>query len=147
MTMKLDELKNTSRPFKKRKLLGRGPGCKHGKTCGRGHKGAGSRSGYKARHGKEGGGVPLHKRTPTRGFSNEFFKKRFDVINLGQIETIYNEGEVVSLESLREKGYITGHSYGVKVLSEGELKKKVSFQVEAMSEGAKAKLQQAGFAI
>src|ERR1700722_4703610 len=96
----LDNLKNTTRPSKKRKLLGRGVGCKKGKTCGRGHKGSGARSGYKSRYGAIGGGVPLHKRLPTRGFSNAKFKRSFDVINLGEIESIYKEGETVSLETL-----------------------------------------------
>jgi large subunit ribosomal protein L15 len=136
----LHSLKNTHRPSKARKLLGRGPGSHHGKTCGRGHKGAGSRSGYKARHGKEGGGVPLHKRVPTRGFSNAQFSKRLDVINLGQIEALYNNGETVSLDTLREKGYLTGPSNGIKILGSGTLTKKVQFDVSSLSESVKQKI-------
>lgn len=145
--LQLENLKNTARPAKRRKLLGRGVGCKKGKTCGRGHKGAGARSGYKRRYGKIGGGVPLHKRVPTRGFSNAAFRKSFDVINLGEIETLYKDGETVSLETLREKGFLKGHSHGVKVLSVGTLNKKVKFQVEAISAGAKEKLKSAGISI
>ena len=144
MTVKLESLSNASRPIKRRKLLGRGPGSKHGKTCGRGQKGMGARSGYKKRLGYVGGGVPLHKRVPTRGFSNARFARKLDVINLDQIETIYKDGEVVSLESLRERGYIKGQSNGIKVLANGTLSKKVTFQVEAFSKGAKEKLKEAG---
>jgi large subunit ribosomal protein L15 len=143
----LDTLQNTTRPFKKRKLLGRGVGCKKGKTCGRGHKGAGARSGYKRRWGTVGGGVPLHKRLPTRGFSHAGFKRSFDVINLEEINEIFQDGETVSLETLREKGYLKGHSNGVKILSNGELTKKVKIQVEAISSGAKDKLKKAGISV
>lgn len=145
--LQLNELKNTTRPAKRRKLLGRGVGCKRGKTCGRGHKGAGARSGYKRRYGTEGGGVPLHKRVPTRGFSQAAFRRPLDVINLGEIDTIFKDGETVSLETLREKGYLRGQSHGVKILSSGTLSKKVKFQVEAISAGAKEKLKSAGISI
>ncbi len=144
MTIKLESLTNTTRPFKQRKLVGRGPGSKRGKTSCRGQKGMGARSGYKARHGYVGGGVPLHKRVPTRGFSNARFACKLDVINLGQIEVMYNDGETVSLETLREKGFIKGQCNGIKVLADGKLSKKVSFQVEAFSAGAKEKLKEAG---
>lgn len=146
-TMSLESLRNTTRPKKRRKLLGRGIGSGKGKTCGRGVKGAGSRSGWKARHGAEGGGTALYRRIPTRGFSNAQFSQRFDVINLGQIEMMYNDGESVSLETLREKRFITGPSYGVKVLGKGVLTKKVTFDVQAFSESAKEKLKEAGISI
>lgn len=144
MTLKLETLTNSSRPAKKRKLLGRGVGSKRGKTCGRGHKGMGARSGCKSRLGYIGGGVPLHKRVPTRGFSNARFARRLDVINLGQIEQVFQDGETVSIESLREKGFIKGQSNGIKVLSDGTLSKKVTFNVEAFSKGAVEKLKAAG---
>lgn len=147
MSISLDSLKNTSRPKKRRKLLGRGPGSGRGKTSTRGVKGMGARSGCKARHGKEGGGVPLHRKVPTRGFSNARFSRRLDVINLGQIETLYEAGEVVSLETLRAKGYIKGVSHGIKVLGHGELTKKVTFQVEGISQSAKDKLSNSGISV
>lgn len=147
MSFTLDSLKNTSRPKKRRKLLGRGPGSKRGKTSTRGVKGMGARSGSKQRLGKEGGGVPLHRRVPTRGFSNARFSHRLDAINLGQIEKLYENGEVVSLETLRSKGYIKGVSNGIKVLGGGELTKKVTFQVEGISESAKDKLSKIGIAV
>ncbi len=141
MSIKLENLQNTARPGKRRKLLGRGPGSGLGKTSGRGHKGMGARSGYKTRQGYVGGGVPLHRRLPTRGFSNARFTFRYDVINLGQLDSIYEDGEEVSLETLRKKGYLKGASKGVKVLAHGELTKKVTFKVEALSSSAKEKLK------
>lgn len=147
MSITLESLKNTSRPKKRRKLLGRGVGCKKGKTCGRGHKGYGARSGSKRRLGKEGGGVPLHRKVPTRGFSNARFACRLDVINLDQIEVLFNDGDVVSLETLRSKGFIKGVSNGVKVLGDGDLTKKVLFQVEGISSGAKEKIKKIGISV
>lgn len=140
----LGSLYNATRPYKKRKLLGRGVGSKCGKTAARGQKGMGARSGYQTRQGYIGGGVPLHKRLPTRGFSNVRFATRLDVINLEQIEALYADGECVDLTSLREKNFIKGASYGIKVLGKGTLTKKVTFDVEAFSESAREKLQSAG---
>ena len=147
MTLKLESLKNTSRPYKRRIIVGRGPGSGKGKTSRRGQKGMKARSGYQTRAGYEGGGVPLFKRLPTRGFSNARFARKLDVINLDQIDKLYSEGETVSLETLREKKFIKGSCHGVKVLGNGALTKKVAFQVEAVSESAKEKLKQAGIAI
>lgn len=147
MSYKLENLKNTTRPYKRRITVGRGAGSRKGKTSARGQKGMGARSGYQTRQGYEGGGVPLFKRLPTRGFTRGRFLRRLDVINLGQIEKIYQNGETVSLESLREKKYIKGVSHGVKVLGFGILTKKVKFQVESISESAKEKLNKAGISI
>lgn len=140
----LDNLHNTSRPHRRRKIVGRGPGSKRGKTCGRGVKGMGSRSGYKIRAGKEGGGVPLFRRIPTRGFTRGRFLKKLDVVNLDTIDLLFKDNEVVSMETLREKGYIRGPSFGIKVLGIGALTKKVKFEVDAFSSSAKEKLSQLG---
>lgn len=147
MTTTLQSLQNTSRCFQRRKTVGRGSGSRRGKTCTRGHKGAGSRSGYKIRAGYIGGGVPLHRRFPTRGFSNAQFARRLDVINLDQIDAYYKDNETVSMETLKEKGLIKSSTYGIKVLGNGELTKKVKFQVEGISSGAKEKLKKAGIAV
>lgn len=134
----LESLSNSSRMRQRRKVVGRGPGSGHGKTSCRGAKGMGARSGYKRRYGKEGGGVPLHKRTPTRGFTRGMHLTRKDVINFSEIEKIYNDGEVVSLETLREKNFVKGISHGVKVLAKGVLTKKVTFDVDAFSAASKS---------
>lgn len=139
----LSNLTNESRPAKKRKLLGRGPGCKHGKTCGRGHKGDGSRAGYKRRWGREGGQMRLHMKLPQRGFSNFEFRNKFATINLSMIDNCYSDGEVVNLDSLIEKGLVHARETQVKILGEGNITKKLSFEVQAITSGAREKLQKA----
>lgn len=145
--MTLDSMKDTSRERKSVKRVGRGPGSKLGKTCGRGEKGAGSRSGYKRRWGYEGGQMRMHMKMPKRGFSNVRFSKKFDAVNLMQIEALFSDGEVVNAESLVKHGLIHSRSYGVKILAEGDLTKKVSFSVDAFSASAREKLLQKKFVI
>jgi large subunit ribosomal protein L15 len=140
----LNTLKNASRPKKDRKRVGRGIGSGVGKTCGRGQKGAGARSGYKRRYSYEGGQARLFEKLPTRGFSRVRFQKRCDVINLDQIEEIFQDGDEVSLETLREKGFISGPSYGIKVLGNGELTRKVTIKARKISASAKAKCEASG---
>ncbi|MFI0434217.1 MAG: 50S ribosomal protein L15 [Parachlamydiaceae bacterium] len=142
----LDKLKNTSRPAKARKRVGRGLGSKLGKTCGRGEKGAGSRSGYKRRYGKEGGNMPLFMKIPIRGFNNAQFRRQYDVINLEQLNDVFQDGETVNLETLRDRGFISGPSNGVKLLGNGELTKKVNIRVHALSASAREKLTHAKIA-
>jgi len=139
----LSQLKNASRPSKNRKRVGRGNGSGLGKTCGRGHKGDGSRSGYKRRLGYEGGQIRLHMKLPGRGFSNAQFRKEWEIVNLAAIDQNYSDGEVVNLETLIEKGIISGKHNRVKLLGEGEVTKKVTFEVQAVSKGAQEKLQKA----
>jgi len=139
----LTTLSNSHRPKQGSKRVGRGPGSGLGKTCGRGHKGYGSRAGYKRRLGYEGGQIRLHLKLPGRGFSNARFRKEWETANLGAIEQAYEDGETVNLASLIEKGIISGKYNRVKLLGEGEITKKVSFEVQAISAGAQEKLQKA----
>lgn len=141
--MNLHTLKNTSRREQKPKRRGRGQGSKLGKTCGRGQKGAGARSGYKRRWGKEGGQMPLFMKLPIRGFSNAPFRREYEVVNLAQIEFMYEDGETVNLQTLKDKGFISGRCHGVKVLGTGETKKKLKFEVDALSNSAREKLAHA----
>jgi large subunit ribosomal protein L15 len=145
--MKLNELKNSTRPYKQRKRRGRGVGSKLGKTSGRGHKGAGSRSGWKSRARFEGGQMPLYRKLPVRGFTRGRFLRRLDAINLGDIEVLFNDGEVVNILTLREKGFLKGTTFGLKVLGHGELTKKVTIEANSVSESAKEKLERAGLSI
>lgn len=139
--MKLHEL--TSKLKGKRTRLGRGPGTGLGKTCGRGQKGQGARSGYKRRYGFEGGGVPLYMKIPTRGFSRAKFRKELHQVNLGQIDKMFEDGDIVTLETLRGAGFISGKSHGVKLLAHGELTKTVSFELKGYSKTAIEKLDAA----
>jgi large subunit ribosomal protein L15 len=142
----LANLKNTARPAVKRKRVGRGTGAGTGKTCGRGTKGQGARSGYKRRLGNEGGQVPLFRKLPTRGFTRGRFKKTVDIVNLCNIEGIFEEGEVVNSRTLRERGFLSGPLVPLKVLGEGELTKKVTIEANAFSVTAREKLEKAGIA-
>lgn len=139
----LSNLKDTSRQRRNVRRVGRGISSGAGKTCGRGQKGQGARSGYKRRYGYEGGQFPLYMKLPVRGFSRARFQKKLDAVNLDLINEMYNDGEVVNLETLRQHGYIKGQSHGVKILGSGELTKKVTIEAKAFSDGAKKKLQQA----
>jgi large subunit ribosomal protein L15 len=133
----LDSLYDASRPRVKSKRLGRGIGSHKGKRCGRGQKGGGSRSGYGRRWGKEGGQIPLYRRLPCRGFSNAQFKVEYVPLNLGVIDVLYNDGEIVNHNTLFEKGYISGGSIPlVKVLAKGTLTKKVSIILDDYSQSA-----------
>ena len=139
----LSTLQNTTRPKKNVKRVGRGIGSGKGKTCGRGEKGAGSRSGYKRRFGYEGGQFRTFMKMPQRGFSNARFRRPYDVINLEQIERIFQDDEVVNLEALVARGYLCGLTYGIKVLGKGELTKKVKIEANDFSASAREKLQNA----
>jgi large subunit ribosomal protein L15 len=140
--MTLSQLKNSHRPKKARYRVGRGMGSKCGKTCGRGNKGDKARCGYKTRPGHEGGQIPLYRKSPTRGFTNSKFANVVFAVNLGMIEKLYSDGETVSLKSLQEKGHaprrIPG---GLKILSGGELNKKVIIEASFFSGAAEEKLK------
>ncbi len=141
--MALHTLLNTYRPRKKPKRVGRGIGSGTGKTAGRGHKGDGSRSGYRRRFGYEGGQVPLYRKLPCRGFTRGKFKDTILVaINLASIEKYFADGEKVNYTSLREKGLVPKGKYGgIKILSFGEIKKKLSIEATRFSKGAEEKLK------
>jgi large subunit ribosomal protein L15 len=147
--MSLSTLENSSRPSKKPKRVGRGMGSKKGKTCGRGNKGDKSRRGYKTRPGYEGGQLPLYRKSPCRGFSNGRFRSDVYAINLGRLEEIFQDGELISLKTLQEKGIAPrcgpGRAMGgLKILSEGKLTKKVIIEAASFSQAAQEKLKEAG---
>ena len=138
----LSNLKNSHRPEKKNKRLGRGLGSNWGKTAGRGQKGAKSRSGYKRRHGTEGGQLPLYQKLPTRGFTNAKFKKDVLSINLGRISKHFQDGDVVNRETLTAKGCIPRNTKAlIKILAHGKLDKKVEIHADAMSKKAQEELE------
>ncbi len=140
----LDTLSTGNRKRKERKRVGRGPSTGMGKTCGRGHKGSGARSGYRRRHGTEGGNLPLYRKLPCRGFTRGMFLKRLSIVNLWQIEKFYADGEEVNPETLHKHGFIGNGCHGVKILAVGDLTKKVTISVHAISLGAREKLDKAG---
>jgi large subunit ribosomal protein L15 len=128
---------------KRKRIIGRGQGSGRGTTAGKGNKGQKARSGGKTYVGFEGGQMPLYRRLARRGFSNYPFKKVFQVINLGEIEKRYDEGETVNTATLTGKGLIK-KAEPVKILGKGELTKKLNFKVGAVSASAKEKIEKAG---
>ena len=120
---------------------GRGHGSGNGKTAGKGHKGQKARSGQ-PRIGFEGGQMPLYRRLPKRGFKH-IGKAQIETISLSDLEK-FEEGADVTIEALLEKGIIRDVKDGVKVLSNGELTKKVNVAVNAYSAAAKAKIEELG---
>ena len=120
---------------------GRGHGSGNGKTAGKGHKGQKARSGA-PRIGFEGGQMPLYRRLPKRGFTNRNTKEIVG-INVSALER-FEDGAVVTVETLVEAGVVKNPSDGVKILGGGELTKKLTVKVDAYSEGAKAKIEAVG---
>ena len=140
----LSTLANTHRPKQKVQRVGRGPGSKRGKTSCRGVKGDGSRRGSQRRFGYEGGQLPLYRKLPERGFPNGRFKSEVHAVNLWLIQNLYKDGEIVNLKTLREKGYAPREvGGGLKILSKGELTKKVTIEARAFSKAAIEKLEKA----
>ncbi len=120
---------------------GRGHGSGNGKTAGKGHKGQKARSGA-PRPGFEGGQMPLYRRIPKRGFTN-INSKEIVAINVDKLE-VFNDGDVVTIDVLKEKGIIKNPKDGVKILGNGELTKKLTVQVNAFSKSATEKIEALG---
>ena len=140
--MKLHELSPVAGSTHVGKRKGRGVGTGNGKTGGRGHKGQHARSGGKTRIGFEGGQMPLARRIPKRGFNN-IFAKPLTAVNVAVFNG-FEDGAVVDAAALIEKGIISSCPYGLKVLSNGNLTKKITVKAAAFSESAKSKIEQAG---
>ena len=140
--MRLENLPKT-KEMKASKRVGRGPGSGMGKTSTRGQKGQKARSGVSIKPWFEGGQSPLYRRIPKRGFNNKRFTVRFAIINLDTLNR-FNDGDVVTLELLKEKGIIKKELSGLKVLGNGELNKKVIVKANRFSSKAVSKIEEAG---
>ena len=141
--MKLHELSPAAGSKKEVKRIGRGAGSGQGKTAGKGHKGQKSRAGRGMRPGFEGGQMPLQRRVPKRGFVN-IFGKEFSIVNVSALDQSFEDGAVVDIDALIEKGLVKKVLDGVKILGNGEISKKLTVQVNAYSEAAKQKIEAAG---
>ena len=141
--MDLSNLKPAQGAKQKKKRVGRGPGSGNGKTAGRGHKGAQSRSGYSYKRGFEGGQMPLHRRLPKRGFNNHDFRTEYAVVNLDQLESVFDSGATVNAETLRDAGLVRGKKR-IKVLGRGEVTKALTVHAHKFSGKAAEKLAAAG---
>ena len=141
--MNLNDVHRGIQKNKKRKRLGRGIGSGHGKTCGRGHKGQRSRAGHSVHPTFEGGQMPLVRRIPKRGFNNRWAQV-VTIVNLGQLEDRFDDGDEVTPEMLKTKNLAKGRYDELKVLGDGELTKKLKISAHRFSQSALEKIQQAG---
>lgn len=133
----------TKRPQKKR--VGRGPGSGHGKTASRGSKGQYSQAGAKRpAFTFEGGQMPLFRRIPKRGFSHETWDKKFHVVNVGEIDKAFSEGDTVSAESLKRVGLAKGPADGVRILGVGDITKMLIVKAHHFSKSADEKIKAKG---
>ena len=140
--MKLHDLSPAEGSKKNVKRIGRGHGSGWGKTAGKGHKGQKARAGKGMRVGFEGGQMPLQRRIPKRGFNN-IFAKKVVAINVGTLNK-FEDGAVVDIAALTEKGIVKNSFDSVKILSNGTLTKKLTVKANAFSKGAVAKIEAAG---
>ena len=140
--MKLHELVAVEGARHSRKRVGRGTGSGHGKTSCRGHKGQNSRSGGGVRPGFEGGQTPLFKRLPKRGFTNVNHKE-YATVNVEDLN-VFENGAVVTIENLQEKGLVKKVYDGVKVLGNGKLEKNLTVKANKFSKTAEAAITSAG---
>lgn len=145
--MKLNEIQNKPGSMKSRKRVGRGIGSGLGKTGGRGVKGQKSRSGV-AIAGYEGGQMPIYMRLPKRGF-NARNSKDHNIVSLGRIQTAIDAGKLdakatVNAEALKAAGVVKAIKDGVRLLSDGELKAAVNFELAGASKNAVAAVEKAG---
>lgn len=145
--MKLHELKPAEGSVRREKRLGRGEASGKGGTSTKGNKGHQSRSGFKNKMAHEGGQMPIQRRLPKRGFKNPH-RVEYKVFNLGQIDHLVETYELqeFSMENLYVNGLV-GRTDLVKILGNGELKSKLNFRVNAVSEKAKAAIEAAGGAV
>ncbi|MCL2848221.1 MAG: 50S ribosomal protein L15 [Firmicutes bacterium] len=141
--MKIHQMQPAPNSKKSVKRLGRGIGSGHGKTCCKGHKGQWARSGGGVRIGFEGGQKSLLRRIPKRGFDNNW-RKVYSIVNLGDFE-VFENGSTVNAEALLDMGVLSKvEPYGVKVLGDGKLTKKLTVEAKKFTASAKETLEKLG---
>ncbi len=141
--MNLNDVHRGIQKHRRRKRVGRGSGSGRGKTCGRGHKGQGSRAGFSLHPTFEGGQMPLVRRIPKRGFHNRWAPS-VAIINVGDLEERFEAGDDVNLETLRAKNLAKGRFDLLKILGDGPLTKKLTVAAHRFSKSAREKIEQAG---
>lgn len=141
--MKLESLPKT-KELKNIKRIGRGPGSGMGKTSTHGQKGQKSRSGVSIHAWFQGGQSPLYRRIPKRGFKNTRFETKYAVINIGDLDKFFKNGEEVTPEILKARGIIKKELDGVKVLAGGKLTKKLTVKANRFSSKAVTKILESG---
>ena len=137
------EITSVAGKHKAHRRVGRGTGTGRGKTCGRGHKGSGSRAGSSSVSLYEGGQMPLFRRLPKRGFNNYNFATRYEIVNVSQLER-FEDGATIGAEQLSQAGLIGSIKNRIKVLGDGELTKKLEIIANKFSRTAEQKIVASG---
>lgn len=142
--MNLTDVFNSVQGHKRKKRVGRGAGSGHGKTAGRGQKGLGARTGANYLRGFVGGQTQLKERLPKVGFNNAVHQTKYLPVNLDWLSLNFENGDVVDVKTLREKGFGVRRGDVVKVLGYGEIDKKLTIKTHAVSKTAREKIEKAG---
>lgn len=142
--MNIHDLSPAPGSRKKAKRLGQGIASGTGKTAGKGHKGHKARAGGGVRPGFEGGQMPLARRVPKRGFNNARFAREYQIVNVSSLNDKFEAGREVTAHDLLNAGLIRSNSLPVKILAKGDLAKALTLKVDAVSGGARAKIEAAG---
>ena len=142
--MMIHEITEKVGSYPDRKRVGRGRGSGKGKTSGRGHKGDKSRSGYSQAVFREGGQMAWFRRIPKRGFSNADFETVYHVINVGQLNDRFKDGDEVNAQTLHAARLIRDASLPVKILGQGDLTRKLTVTAAKFSASARQKIEAAG---
>jgi large subunit ribosomal protein L15 len=128
---------------KRKKRIGCGESSGHGKTSCKGHKGQMARAGRGIRPGFEGGQMPLFRRLPKKGFSNDRFRDVYEVVNVGDLNA-FDDGAVVNEAALRDKGLVNRVCDAIKILGTGELSRRLTVEIKTLSASAREKIEKAG---
>jgi|SRR5271170_6199739 len=145
--MMIHEITAQAGAHKKRKRVGRGESSGHGKTSTRGTKGSGARAGGGPAFGSEGGNMPLFRRLPKRGFNNNYFTQRFSVVNVGDLNRHFLDGQTVDAAALVALRLIRDEKLPVKILADGEITRKLTVVAAKFSKQAADKISKAGGSI
>lgn len=141
--MNISDINGAAKKHRRRQRVGRGEASGYGKTAGRGQKGLGQRSGAKSVIKLEGGQMQVFRTAPKRGFSNARYRKDYAVLNVRQLEEVFDAGSVVDPEAIRARG-LSKDIRRVKILGAGELSKALTVKVHAISKAAREKVEKAG---
>ncbi len=142
--MNLNDVHRGIEKRKNRKRVGRGPGSGHGKTAGRGDKGHSAHPGFSHRFAFEGGQMPLVRRLAKRGFNNKYFSRVVAIVNVSTLEERFDAGATVDPAALEAAGLVKGRYDAVKILGNGDLKKKLTVRAHEFSASASEKIRAAG---
>ncbi|WP_395718639.1 50S ribosomal protein L15 [Prosthecobacter sp.] len=145
--MQLQDVKPRPGAKKRRKRIGCGESSGHGKTSCKGNKGQMARAGRGIRPGFEGGQMPMHRRLPKKGFNNALFQDAIEVVNVGDLNELFQDGAVINEAALRDAGLVSRTCDVIKILGSGDLSRKLTIQGAKVSASAREKIEKAGGSI